>query len=47
MILGGFRNAITKSYKYIGIKSTDSENIVIFNADVWKEVSQNQISMFN
>mgnify|MGYP003434095565 CR=1 FL=1 len=44
---GGFRNAITKSYKYIGIKSTDSENIVIFNADAWKEVSQNQISMFN
>ena len=40
------RNAITKSFKYIGNKSKDSENMIIFNADAWKEVAQNQISMF-
>lgn len=40
------RNAITKSFKYIGKKSTDCENIIIFNADAFKTVSQNQISLF-
>lgn len=34
------------SYKYIGIISNDSTNIITFNADAWKEVAQNQISMF-
>lgn len=34
------------SYKYIGIKSEDSEDIINFNADAWKDVSQNQISLF-
>lgn len=43
---GGFRNAITKSYKYIGPKSLDSIDIITFNADAWKDVAQNQISLF-
>lgn len=42
----GFRNAITKSYKYIGPKSTESTDVITFNADAYKEVAQNQISMF-
>ena len=40
------RNAITKSFKYIGEKSNDCVNVVIFNADAWKDVSQNQIQLF-
>lgn len=39
-------NRPSYSFKYIGKKSTDSENIIIFNAEAWKDVSQNQISMF-
>ena len=42
----GYRNAITKSYKYIGQIGTDNTNIITFNADVWKNVAQNQIQMF-
>jgi GNAT superfamily N-acetyltransferase len=34
------------SYKYIGSKSNDRTDIITFNADAWKEVSQNQISLF-
>lgn len=34
------------SFKYIGIKSEDNTDIIKFNADAWKEVSQNQISLF-
>jgi hypothetical protein len=40
------RNAITKSYKYIGKSSIDSTDIMTFNADAYKEVAQNQISLF-
>ncbi len=40
------RNAITKSYKYIGPSGTDNTNVITFNADVWKDVAQNQIQMF-
>ena len=40
------RNAITKSYKYIGKPLNHSTDIITFNADAWKEVAQNQISMF-
>ena len=39
-------NRPSYSFKYIGKKSIDSENIIIFNADAYKQVSQNQISMF-
>ena len=44
--LGEFRNAVTKSYKYIGSIHSDSTDIITFNADAWKEVAQNQISLF-
>jgi len=44
--VGGYRAAITKSYKYIGPKSNDSTEVIVFNADCWKDVAQNQISMF-
>lgn len=43
---GGMRNSITKSYKYIGEHSNDSTDLITFNADAWKEVAQNQISLF-
>lgn len=43
----GFRNAITKSFKYIGLNLQDSTDIINFNADACKEIAQNQISMFN
>jgi ABC-type lipoprotein export system ATPase subunit/GNAT superfamily N-acetyltransferase len=39
-------NKISYSFKYIGQKSTDSENIIIFDADAYKHVSQNQIELF-
>ena len=42
----GYRNAVTKSYKYIGPSGTDNTNVITFNADVWKDVAQNQIQMF-
>jgi len=34
------------SFKYIGLKSNDSTDVITFNADAYKEVAQNQISMF-
>ena len=39
-------NRPSYSFKYIGKKSTDSEDVIIFNADAWKDVSQNQLSLF-
>jgi GNAT superfamily N-acetyltransferase len=43
---GGFRNAITKSYKWVGYKSNDDTSIIKFKSEVYKDVAQNQISMF-
>jgi predicted acetyltransferase len=40
------KESITKSYKFIGEKSTEDLDILNFNADAWKEVAQNQISLF-
>jgi ABC-type lipoprotein export system ATPase subunit len=40
------KESITKSYKYTGEKHNDNINILVFNADAYKEVAQNQISMF-
>jgi ABC-type lipoprotein export system ATPase subunit/GNAT superfamily N-acetyltransferase len=42
----GFRNAITKSYKFIGEPSNDNTDIVKFKNEVYRDVAQNQISMF-
>jgi ABC-type lipoprotein export system ATPase subunit/GNAT superfamily N-acetyltransferase len=39
-------NRPSYSFKYVGHKSTDSENVIIFNADAYKEVSQHQGSLF-
>jgi hypothetical protein len=41
-----YRNAVTKSFKYVGLPSNDSSDVVTFNADAYKDVAQNQISMF-
>lgn len=41
-----YRNAITKSYKYIGQASVDDTSVITFNADAYKNVAQNQIAMF-
>jgi ABC-type lipoprotein export system ATPase subunit len=40
------KESITKSYKYIGELSDQSLDILNFNADAWKDVAQNQISLF-
>ena len=40
------RNAITKSFKYIGKPSNENTDIITFNAGAFKEVAQNQISLF-
>ena len=37
---------ISKSYKFIGDKNDINTNLITFNADAWKDVAQNQISMF-
>lgn len=37
---------LSYSYKYEGVKNTDSTDVIIFNSDAWKEVSQNQITLF-
>ena len=34
------------SFKYTGVKSLDNSNVISFNADAYKDVAQNQISMF-
>jgi ABC-type lipoprotein export system ATPase subunit/GNAT superfamily N-acetyltransferase len=39
-------NRPSYSFKYIGEKSTDCENVIIFNADAWKDVSQLQQDLF-
>ena len=37
---------LSYSYKYEGVKNTDSTDIITFNSDAWKDVSQNQLSLF-
>jgi ABC-type lipoprotein export system ATPase subunit/GNAT superfamily N-acetyltransferase len=39
-------NRISKSYKYIGEISNDDTSIIRFKSEVYKDVAQNQISMF-
>lgn len=38
--------SVAKSYKYIGKQFDGNIDILVFNADAYKEVAQNQISMF-
>ena len=40
------KESITKSYKYIGEKSNLDLSILTFSADVFKDIAQNQISLF-
>lgn len=40
------KESITKSYKYIGEKSNDDLSIIKFKSEVYKDIAQNQISMF-
>lgn len=40
------REAVTKSFEYIGPASTDSLDIVKFDGNAYKDVAQNQISLF-
>lgn len=35
------------SYKYTGVKSLDSSDIITFNGNAYKDVAQNQISIFD
>jgi GNAT superfamily N-acetyltransferase len=37
---------LSYSYKYEGVKNTDSTDVITFNADAYKDVAQNQIDMF-
>jgi hypothetical protein len=41
-----YKESITKSYKYIGAKSLDDISIIKFKGEVYKDVAQNQISLF-
>ena len=34
------------SFKYTGIKSSDSSDVIMFNSTAFKDVAQNQISLF-
>lgn len=40
------KESITKSYKYIGEKSNLDTSIITFNVDLYKDISQNQLSIF-
>lgn len=40
------KESVTKSYKYIGEEYKENINILVFKAEAYKEVAQNQISMF-
>lgn len=40
------KESITKSYKYIGQEHNGNINILVFNSNAYKDVAQNQISMF-
>lgn len=42
-----YRNAVTKSYKWVGYSSEDNTNIVLMKNDTYKHVAQNQISIFD
>jgi len=37
---------ISKSYKFIGDKNETNTNLITFNADAYKEIAQNQLSIF-
>ena len=41
-----FKESVTKSYKYIGESYQGNIDILLFNADAFKHVAQNQISLF-
>lgn len=41
-----FVNRPSYSCKYIGESSKDSTDLITFNADAWKNVSQNQLNLF-
>jgi ABC-type lipoprotein export system ATPase subunit/GNAT superfamily N-acetyltransferase len=42
----GYRQAVTKTYKYIGPPSDDDTSIIKFKTEVYRDVAQNQISLF-
>lgn len=42
-----FKESITKSFKYIGQEHKGNIDVIIFNSDCWKNISQNQIKLFN
>ena len=44
--LGMLKESVTKSYKYIGPEYDGNIDVLRFNADAWKEVAQNQQSLF-
>jgi ABC-type lipoprotein export system ATPase subunit/GNAT superfamily N-acetyltransferase len=44
--LGWIKESITKSYKYIGQEHEGNIDVLTFNADAWKNVAQNQQSLF-
>jgi ABC-type lipoprotein export system ATPase subunit/GNAT superfamily N-acetyltransferase len=38
---------ISKSYKFVGNENDINTDLITFNADAWKDVAQNQISIFD
>jgi ABC-type lipoprotein export system ATPase subunit/N-acetylglutamate synthase-like GNAT family acetyltransferase len=41
------KESVTKSYKYIGEETNDNINIIKFKSEVYKDIAQNQISIFD
>lgn len=39
-------NRVSKSYKYTDVPKNENTDLITFNADAYKEVAQNQISLF-
>ena len=41
-----YKKSATKSYKYVGENSEDDLSIIKFKTEVYRDVAQNQISIF-
>lgn len=45
--LSTYKDGATKSFKYIGVKSVDDLSIIKFKSEIYKDVAQNQLDIFD
>jgi ABC-type lipoprotein export system ATPase subunit/GNAT superfamily N-acetyltransferase len=45
--LSTYKDGATKSFKYIGVKSSDNSDIIKFKSEIYKDVAQNQLNIFD